>query len=49
MISWFRYVRLSEVADFESKGWIVAGDLGPVHGRWSILMKWAGEGEPPHA
>lgn len=48
MISWFHYVRHADVLAFEKQGWIVASDLGPVHGQWSVLMKWAGEGNPPN-
>lgn len=27
-------------------GWVVAGDLGPPHNSYSILMEWKQEGEP---
>lgn len=27
-------------------GWVVAGDLGPPHNSYSILMEWKHEGEP---
>lgn len=47
MIAWFHYVRHADVPAFEQAGWIIASDLGPVHGHWSVLMKWAGEGNPP--
>lgn len=42
MISWFRYVRKSERATYEARGWEYVCDCGP----WSDLMKWTGEGEP---
>lgn len=47
MISWFRYVRHDDVAEYESNGWAIAADLGPTHGQWAVLMKWTGEGNPP--
>lgn len=46
MITWFRYVRHAEAAAFEALGWVFAADLGSTHGQWSVLMRWAGEGEP---
>jgi hypothetical protein len=46
VISWFRYVRHAEVAAYERQGWIAVADLGPVHGRWSVLMLWTGKDEP---
>lgn len=42
----YRYVRHAERAAYEARGWRFAADLGPVHGEWSVLMIWAGEGEP---
>lgn len=45
MISWFRFVRHAEVALYERRGWVAAADLGPVHGAWSVLMRWTGENE----
>lgn len=46
MIGWFAYVRHAEVASYERLGWVVVDSLGPVHGAWSVLMRWTGEGEP---
>ena len=46
MISWFRYVPHAQVSARERQGWVLASDLGPTHGCWSVLMRWAGEGEP---
>lgn len=46
MISWLRYVRLADIAAYEAAGWVHEADLGPVHGAYSVLMRWAGEGEP---
>lgn len=34
----FRYVRLSDVEAFHRRGWMCVADLGPTHGRWSVLM-----------
>jgi hypothetical protein len=39
-------VRHAEVATYERQGWIAVADLGPVHGRWSVLMLWTGKDEP---
>lgn len=34
----FRYVRHVDVFSFMKRGWMVAADLGPTHGQWSVLM-----------
>lgn len=34
----FRYVRHSDVPSFLARGWMVVGDLGPIHAHWSVLM-----------
>lgn len=44
----FRYVRHADVFSFMERGWMVAADLGPTHGQWSVLM-WhceCGEHDP---
>ncbi len=47
MITWFRYARPDMVPGFLAEGWVIEPvNLGPGHGRWSILMRWAGEGDP---
>lgn len=46
MISFFRYVPHFDVPRREAEGWVFAAELGPVHGHWSVLMRWAGEGAP---
>ncbi len=46
MISWLHYVLHADVPAFEAAGWRYASDLGPTHGRYSVLMIWAGEGDP---
>ena len=48
-IRWFRYVPHARIAEFEAKGWRFAADLGPTHGRWSVMMEYCGEdaGAPP--
>ena len=38
-IKTFRYVAHSQIAAFESHGWIVSADLGPTHGSYSVLME----------
>ncbi len=48
MIEWLRYVIHAEVEKFLAQGWEISDDLqGTSHGRWSVLMRWTGEGEPP--
>jgi hypothetical protein len=34
----FRYVPHHRIDDFHRTGWMVVADLGPTHGRWSVLM-----------
>lgn len=34
----FRYVRWNNVEAYLKAGWMAVADLGPVHGRWSVLM-----------
>ncbi len=46
MISWLRYARHCDVAGLTAAGWRVCADLGPTHGFYAVLMRWAGEGEP---
>jgi hypothetical protein len=46
MISWFRYVRHEDRARFEAEGWAFVDDLGPVHGAYSCLMEFQGDGDP---
>jgi hypothetical protein len=46
VLSYFRYVRHADVPAFAVRGWAICGDLGPVHGHWSVLMRWTGPGEP---
>ena len=36
----FRYVIHERVSEYLNLGWIVCADLGPVHGQWSVLMRW---------
>lgn len=48
MISWVCYARFADVPRLTAEGWIVLPtNLGPTHGFWSLLMQWAGEGDPP--
>jgi hypothetical protein len=46
MISWFRYVPHPLLAERIAEGWEPVTDLGPIHGFWSVLCIWRGEGEP---
>ena len=34
----FQFVRHSKIEKFERDGWMIVDDLGPLHGRWSVLM-----------
>ena len=47
-ITWHRYVPMALVRAYEALGWTVApGCLLPAHhGIYSVLMDWAGAGEP---
>ena len=46
-MSWFKYVRHSEILVYLARGWSISDELhGTSHGNWSVLMKWDGEGEP---
>ncbi len=42
IIEWYRYVNNDDIALYESQGWVVAADLGQVHGRYAVLMKYDG-------
>ena len=46
MISYFQYVRHSDVPIYEAAGWRFASDLGPTHGAYACLMIWTGEAAP---
>lgn len=46
VITFWKFVRHRDVAAHEAQGWVVAFDLGPTHGLWSVGMQWTGEGEP---
>jgi hypothetical protein len=47
MITWLRYVPHGQMLQFLAKGWELSDELhGSSHGNWSVLMRWAGEGEP---
>lgn len=45
-MSFYHYVRHSDIPAFEARGWVVCADLGPTHGSYAVLMRYAGEGEP---
>ena len=34
----YRYIRHQHVAAHLALGWMIAADLGPTHGQWSVLM-----------
>jgi len=41
-VTFWKFVRHSQVAAHEALGWRVAFDLGPTHGQWSVGMEWTG-------
>lgn len=43
---WFRYVRHADALAYWRAGWAFAADLGRIHGHWSVLMEWTGNGKP---
>ena len=45
--AWYRYVPHGRRAAYEAAGWTFDADLGPVHGFWTVLMRWTGAGDPP--
>jgi hypothetical protein len=45
-VIWLRYVNYDKRWAYEALGWVFDSELGPTHGRWSILMRWEGEGAP---
>jgi hypothetical protein len=47
-ITWHRYVPVALVQAYEALGWTVApgGPLPAHHAIYSVLMDWAGAGEP---
>jgi hypothetical protein len=46
MISWFLFCPYACLLTRMCEGWQPVADLGDTHGEWSVLCKWAGEGEP---
>jgi hypothetical protein len=47
VITWLRYVPHGQVLWHLAKGWTLSDDLmGTNHGAFSVLMVWAGKGEP---
>jgi hypothetical protein len=42
----YRYVPHTDVPAMEAQGWQVVGDMPGHHKFWSVIMKWAGDGEP---
>ena len=47
MIRWFRYVRHTDLLHWLAMGWVWVADLGSVHGHWSSLVEYRGDGTPP--
>lgn len=47
-VAFFHYVTHANVPAWLDRGWIIADTLADTkHGEFAVLMKWAGEGEPP--
>jgi len=47
MITWFKFVSHGQMLAHFATGWRLECELhGTSHGNWSVLMRWAGEGEP---
>lgn len=44
---WTRYVPHGERDAYLAAGWTCKGPVVGHHGIYSVLMSWAGEGEPP--
>ena len=40
------YARKARLRDYVDMGWLVVGELGPVHGFWSVLAVWLCECRP---
>jgi len=45
-ISYFHYVRFSDVESYERCGWEVEGVLPDPHGQYAVMMKWPNKSEP---
>ena len=45
-ITWVRMVKHPQRAAYEALGWVWDADLGPIHGHWSVLMRWPFPGDP---
>jgi len=47
MTTWLCFVPHADVPVYEARGWLATDNLTSCHhGRYAILMRWAGEGEP---
>lgn len=47
MITWLKYVDLNEVGAYLAAGWTISNDLATcIHGTYSCIMEWKGEGPP---
>lgn len=43
----YQYVRHEDVPEWLARGWELVGVMPGHHGYWCVIMRWAGEGEPP--
>lgn len=47
MISYFKFVPLTDVGSYLAKGWTIVDDMANTHhGAHALIMRWTGEGEP---
>ncbi len=44
-VTWFHYIPLTEISEWEATGWAVS-ELDSHHSRYSVLGKWMGPGAP---
>jgi hypothetical protein len=46
-ISYFKYVAIAEIGEYQAKGWVVVGNRPDHHSYYSVTMEWTGKGETP--
>ena len=38
-VRWFKYVRYSDIEQYQKHGWVISGELGLPHNQYAILME----------